>query len=71
MAHFARFSATNRIPLAPDIPDFEAYIKQLELDRPMLEPIPGGTRIKFDRQTLMQPVEKFWSVMTAGLNRSA
>jgi uncharacterized protein YndB with AHSA1/START domain len=54
-------------PLAPDVRDFEAYIVQLNLDQPTLEPIPGGLRIRFERQTLLQPVEKFWSVMTAGI----
>jgi len=54
-------------PFPPEVREFEEFVQQLHLDEAVLEPIPGGTRIKFDRQTLMQPVEKFWSVMTAGI----
>jgi hypothetical protein len=58
-------------PMAPDVQEYERYVRELGLDAATLEPIPGGTRIRFERQTLMQPVEKFWSVMTAGLTLRA
>jgi hypothetical protein len=65
LAHLARGEEIP--PMPPDVHAFEDFVRQLGLDKPVLEAIPGGTRIRFDRQTLMQPVDKFWSVMTAGL----
>jgi hypothetical protein len=54
-------------PLPPDVGAFEDFVAQLGQDQPFLQPIPGGTRVRFERQTLLQPLDKFWGVMTAGV----
>ena len=52
----------------PTVAAFEHFLHELGLDQPTLEPIPGGARIRFERQTLMQPLAKVWSVLTGGLD---
>jgi uncharacterized protein YndB with AHSA1/START domain len=55
-------------PVPPSVEDFERYTTELGLDEPVTEPIPGGWQIRFERQTLMQPLAKAWGVMTGGLS---
>ena len=52
----------------PSVVSFERYVHELALDQPAVEPIPGGARIRFERQTLLQPLTKAWAVMTSGLD---
>jgi uncharacterized protein YndB with AHSA1/START domain len=54
--------------VAPSIEGFERYTTELGLDQPAIEPIPGGWQIRFERQTLQQPLAKAWGVMTGGLS---
>lgn len=65
LSYLDRGEAIPQFP--PEVAVFEDVIAQLGQDQPELQPIPGGTRIRFDRQTLLQPLEKVWSVMTAGV----
>lgn len=44
----------------------EGYVKRFDLDRGMAETVPGGKRIRFERQ-LVRPAETVWAVLSAGV----
>jgi len=60
--------ASEPITLAPPtVATFEHYLHELDFDHPVIEPIPGGNRVRIERQTMLQPVAKVWNIMTSGI----
>ena len=51
----------------PTSADFERHLSQIGLPTPVIEAIPGGNRVRIERQTFAVPVASAWSAMTAGV----
>ncbi|WP_327238078.1 SRPBCC family protein [Streptomyces sp. NBC_01317] len=44
----------------------ESYVRQFDLERGVAEAVPGGRRVRFERQ-LVRPAETVWEILSAGI----